>query len=585
MKKRILATVLCFALLLCALPFAAAARDTEEQIVKQIRSIYYKTLYATGKESLHGYCGLMTAYQLYYLGIDTQPLIYNGKDEYDAYKNLEYSSGGFKIRKYPATSYTLEEALYTICNGGKRDAYNLLVGFHSTSTEAGSLYGHALVIHAILDGRVYFSESFYESKFGGDAGTPVCWSIQQFVDYYSDWTVFEGIIEFGTKSYQDMCRVHPANQFVRLQADADILSEICEIPQESAVIRTAYSGERLQVTAVYEDADERLYYRVNDNGYDGFVPVEAAALLQSDYSDVKLVGYNAPGALKKGENFRTGITVSTEYNCVHTLKVRIENAEGELMLSFEEPVSGTMVKLNERLRTGNLEEGVYTYKIIANVINHYAAGDVLSADYESITLCNELFAVGQAQLPVQRRAVAEDPEEVLHGWQLRDGIWYCYNLGKPRTGWYQDSGIQYYLKEDGSVTTGWSMVEGKGRFFSNTGAMRTGWLKMDHHVYYMTGNGTAIRGWLEEDGAHYYFQENGWMLQDCWLEQADGKYYLLSDGKAAIGWQTLDGQRYFFDAKGKMFSHMYDENGQQTLCLHLKQDQEPICIEAGSLAE
>lgn len=578
MRKRILAAVLCFALMLCALPFTAAATTTEDDIRQQIRTIYRKTLYATGKESLHGYCGLMTAYQLYYLGIDTAPQVYNGKDEYDAYKNLEYSSGGFKIRKYPASNYTLEEALYTICNGGNRDAYNLLVGFQSTNTEAGSLYGHALVIHAILNGRVYFSESFFESKFGGAAGTPVCWSIEQFVEYYTGWTTFEGIIEFGKKSYQDMCRVYAANRFVKLTEDTDIYSEICEDPQEAAVARTALRGERLWATAVYEDADGRLYYRVTDSGSEGFVPAVAVEMLQGNYSDIKLVEYNAPERLGIGEDLSTDIKVEANCNSIHALKVRVEDAKGNQVLTYEEPVSGSVVKLNVKLHTGQLPEGVYTYEIVANVINNYAAGDVLSADYKSITLYTEPFAVGEAQISVRSRSVSDDAREVIHGWVLRDGIWYCYDRGTPRTGWYQDSGIRYYLKADGSVTTGWAMVEGKGRFFSSTGALRTGWLETSHHTYFMSGDGRAYRGWLEQGGGRYYFQENGWMLKDTWLEQGNTKYYLLSDGKAATGWHELDGQKYFFGEDGKLFSHVYEENGEDMLCLHLKESEAPICF-------
>lgn len=578
MMKRILASVLCLALLLCALPFAAAAA-TQDDIRQQIRSIYYKTLSATGKETLHGYCGLMTAYQLYFLGIDDMLQVYNGNDEYDAYKDLEYSSGGFKIRKYPATAYTLEEALYTICNGGNRDAYNLLVGFQSTATEAGSLYGHAVLIHAILEGKVFFTEGFYESKFG-DPGTPVCWSIEQFAQYYNSWATFEGIIEFGTKSYQDMCRVYPANRFVQLSADTQILTEICEDPQESSAVRTAFSGERLLVTAVYEDADGRLYYRVSDCGKEGFVPVGAAVVLQSDYSDITLAEYTAPEALKLGENFRTRFTVEANYNSIHTLKVRIKNADGVQVLTYEEPVSGSSVKLNEKLSTGDLPEGVYTFEIVANVFNYYAVDDVLSADYKSICLCTVPFTIGDAQIPVQSRMMPEATQEVLDGWVLRNGIWYCYDEGQPRTGWYHDSGIRYYLLSDGSVTVGWSMVEGKGRFFSDTGAMRTGWLETSHHTYYMCDDGTALRGWLEAEDGRYYFQENGWMLVDTWLELDGAKYYLLSDGKVATGWHTIEEQRYFFDEEGKLFSHIYAENGEDMVCLHLKDAQDPICFPA-----
>jgi hypothetical protein len=42
----------------------------------------------------------------------------------------------------------------------------MVVGFQKTNTAAGSIYGHALVVHAILDGIVYFVEC-YDSAVGG----------------------------------------------------------------------------------------------------------------------------------------------------------------------------------------------------------------------------------------------------------------------------------------------------------------------------------------------------------------------------------------------------------------------------------
>jgi hypothetical protein len=56
------------------------------------------------------------------------------------------------VKAYPASQYTLLDALNTITRNGTLDVYNILVGFQRTNTQLGSIYGHALLIHGIIDG-------------------------------------------------------------------------------------------------------------------------------------------------------------------------------------------------------------------------------------------------------------------------------------------------------------------------------------------------------------------------------------------------------------------------------------------------
>ena len=60
-----------------------------------------------------------------------------------------------------------------------------------------------------------------------------------------------------------------------------------------------------------------------------------------------------------------------------------------------------------------------------------------------------------------------------------------------------------------------------------------------------------------------------------------GEITVAADGESVVGlW--LDGQKYFFGTDGKLFSHVFEENGEDMVCLHLKEAQEPICFPAGS---
>ena len=112
MLRRVCAMVLCLALALPCLRLAtSAATETEaDQICKQITKDYYRALAISGRESLNGYCGLQTSLQLHLMGINESRLIKNGKDQYDTYCNLDFTSGGYRVKAYPAAMYSLREA-------------------------------------------------------------------------------------------------------------------------------------------------------------------------------------------------------------------------------------------------------------------------------------------------------------------------------------------------------------------------------------------------------------------------------------------------------------------------------------------
>ncbi len=74
--KRGIACLLCLVLLFGLVPMGAGAVTQEEQdeICAQLRSLYRRVQRESGYWNLRGLCGLMTAYQLHLLGIDTEPL-------------------------------------------------------------------------------------------------------------------------------------------------------------------------------------------------------------------------------------------------------------------------------------------------------------------------------------------------------------------------------------------------------------------------------------------------------------------------------------------------------------------------------
>ena len=137
-----------------------AAALTKSEINTQIKNTYKKVLKLFRRNSLDGYCGAYVSGQLYLMGINTDLIGGDGKDQYDTFKNMKSTSGGYRVRPYPASVYSMEEALDHITDNGTQDANTILVGFQKTRSAAGKRYGHAVVIHAIIDGTVYFSESY-----------------------------------------------------------------------------------------------------------------------------------------------------------------------------------------------------------------------------------------------------------------------------------------------------------------------------------------------------------------------------------------------------------------------------------------
>ena len=206
MYKRIIALILSLLMLSAVLPVSVSAEEAEGRWLRQSLADHYaKTLEANETDTLNGWCGVLASYQLYFLGINSYPIMENGNDQYDCYMDKTYTDNGYRIELYSAEEYNLEEALNAITQDGTQNAYNILIGFHSTTTAAGTLYGHAVVIYGIVDGNVYFTESFSTAFTEREGAASVC-SIAQFAGLYESWTEFEGAVHFGRNSYPNETR-------------------------------------------------------------------------------------------------------------------------------------------------------------------------------------------------------------------------------------------------------------------------------------------------------------------------------------------------------------------------------------------
>lgn len=389
--RKIVAFLLAMLLLVTSVGSVGAVTEelvVDETLSREAHQLYLDCLLSAGRESFHGFCGMMVSYQIWKLGINKDLQTYDGNQQFDAYKDLEMTTGGYRVEAYSSRLYTLEKALNAITENGTKNVRNLLLGFQWTNTVAGGTYGHACFVNAIENGVVYFTESF-DYAMGRMEGETVTCTIEELVAFFVDWTVFDGIIYFGEKQYSDSCVTNDLRMGLQLRFESNLRSQPCLVGENDCQkLRSLAPGEVLYATGVCENEYGDLFYRVKEDGREAFVSANAVFQLQP--------------APESGEN----------------------------------------------------------------------------------------------------------------GWFVRDDNWYCYENGKPCTGWTTRIGVDYYLGKDGKVTTGKVQVEGTLRYFSSTGALSLGWIALPEGVCYQTKEAGLLKGLQEIDGSLYYFNENGYLQKD-----------------------------------------------------------------------
>lgn len=271
MKKTIIAKkITCFILaiitLIALLPTTAMAAG--DNIAADIERVYMEAKRAAGLNSFSGWCGAYVGHQLKVMGINKTFIGSNGNQAFDTYKGQKKTTGDFYIDAYPASTYSLKQALNKISDNGSKTVRNILVGFEKGAGEDGARFGHAVVIHQIGGGTVWFSESFGVNLNGKyyPEGSPISCSIQQFCAYYGSWTVYEGLIHF--KTYMDLCEFYPSVRQVQVRKSTTFKSLPCSrgTASESGDIRKARNGEIVTVIGLFRNSVNNYWYAVKVDG-------------------------------------------------------------------------------------------------------------------------------------------------------------------------------------------------------------------------------------------------------------------------------------------------------------------------------
>ncbi|WP_160683749.1 cadherin-like beta sandwich domain-containing protein [Clostridium sp. C2-6-12] len=130
----------------------------------------------------------------------------------------------------------------------------------------------------------------------------------------------------------------------------------------------------------------------------------------------------------------------------------------------------------------------------------------------------------------------KNPTKKFNEWNRIDGkLKYLDGTGQVlKNMWWFDknTGINYYLKEDGARATGWFQDNGKWYYFNENGEMKTGWVCLNSNWYYLSKSGVMKMGWLEDSDGNWYYLNGDGSMKTGWLQETDGNwYYLDSTGK------------------------------------------------------
>ena len=513
--KKLISILLCIAALLAVLPLPARAEKTDEakRIEQEAAQCYQQCLETAGVESFAGTCGFMVSHQLRNLGINSWFISDDGNKQFDYYSQMEQTSGGYYIDAYSAEDYSLIGILQELTRGGTRDVYNLLVGFEWTNTEAGAMYGHVVFVNAILDGTVYFVESF-PTSIGGAEGNVIKCSMMEFANFFADWTIFDGVIHFGTGQYADSCEIYGTDLFLQADSRTMLRSQPCALEQHKCRrVRSVTKGELLRATALVENELGEYYYRIEDSQGQAYVAADCCKAVRCNPEGIYTMDLTAPERLNHNRKLTMTGEIWSKYCDLKKVEMRVTDSEGNLILRQWELVDDVSCGVNyisEKLQFDLLVDGFYQVNLYATADCAVVEDGEFKTKQADILLWGQVIqAGGRLHIGKLHPTASKAVEQAQEGWFWENENWYCYEDGKPLTGWVERDGIRYYLDETGMAITGQQEVDGMVRYFSATGGLLHGWFESDKGMMYLSEEGAPITGALTVFGRQYVFDNKG----------------------------------------------------------------------------
>lgn len=403
---RILSSALLIVMLFTIFPTTASAAGTEvDEICAKIKETYHAAQRGAGRHSFDGYCGTMVSWYIHSMGITSELVFGDGNIQYDIYRGQKYTSGNFRVHDYPLEQYSLTEALNAITENGTQNAYNILVGFDRTTTMVGRQFGHACFIHAILDGIVYFSESFPIITNGRyyPEGTPIALTIDQFEEFYSTWAVYEGTVHFDLKTYAESCTYYPSHLIASASADTVLYSEPCvtEVDERSLPLSIVPADKQIRVIGLYQNPDGEYWYQAEFGPRTGYVQADKVQVVSLCYDDVTIEDIDAPTELNEGYSYFVKGKIKSAHNLICTVRAQVFSYDDD-SFSHEIITTASLDDYNYSLyysRISNdltfrlLKKGAYRYELAAVIGNNYYEDGCLQTEWKTQMLWVSDFKV------------------------------------------------------------------------------------------------------------------------------------------------------------------------------------------------
>ena len=592
MKRRWIAMLLLLSLVCSALPVQTSAANAEEQITEeqrikdQVEIVYRSSLFREEKKTFLGFCGRAVNNQLYYMGIDTMVRGINGKDEFDRYKKLGETPAGYPCRAYAASEYTLLEALNLITAKGAKNVYNILVGFETTTSEDGQNFGHAVVVYAILNGIVYFTECcdvMVDEKFWPEGSAIYC-SIEAFSKHYETWTTYDGLIWFGDQSYYETCKSFDADLDVMSLSTQAILSNVpipalVAQPQQVGMVQ---AGEILAVEGIRKTPEGVYWYEVKQNDVSGYVAAAACKALKSTQRQmsIEMTDVLIPSNLWRGQAFVLSGHVHAPNGRLRKLEVAVyKKSEADMSAPIyyvQTEVDSKNVSLRELTEDvilwDKLPVGEYRLTIRARTESRYIEkGSVYKQFQEQQVWSSEFSVTYRSKQPpnisfdacggeTTLNMAITDKGEALAGLPVatREGHVFLGWYTKPKGGepitldttFSKDTTVYAQWKPGDPDYTGWLQTNGKWTYYRE-GLPASGWFYFNGLRFYQDDLGKVPNGWRKIDDQWYYFSGIG-AVNTGWVETSRGISYLRADGRPAVGEITISGKSWLFDKDGTL---------------------------------